>query len=91
MDGWKYIRMDGWSYRFPLFSTGLRPLQLPPGPLPKNEKDESLFNSLYYCTLLIEHQIEKSKRGVVVVVGVVVVAGVVVVVASLEEGLSVPP
>ena len=28
--GW----MDGWMYRFPLYSTGLRSLQFPPGPLP---------------------------------------------------------
>ena len=40
---------------------------------------------------MIEHQIEKSKRGVVVVVGVVVNVGVVVVVPSLEVGLSVRP
>ena len=26
--------MDGRTYRFPLYSTGLRPLRFPPGPLP---------------------------------------------------------
>ena len=29
--------MDGRTYRFPLYSTGLRPLRFPPGPLPKND------------------------------------------------------
>ena len=32
MDGCMY----GWRYRFPLYSTGLRPLPCPLGPLPKN-------------------------------------------------------
>merc|ERR1712198_660512 len=27
-------RTDGRTYRFPLYSTGLRPLRFPPGPLP---------------------------------------------------------
>ena len=76
--------MDGRSYRFPLYSTGLHPLQFPSGPLPKNEKDESHFNSHYITVLfLIEHQIEKSKRGVVAVVSVVLVVGVVVFVGAV--------
>ena len=31
-----YGRTDVRTYRFPLYSTGLRPLRFPPGPLPKN-------------------------------------------------------
>ena len=37
MDGWTDGRADGRdgrTYRFPLYSTGLRPLRFPPGPLP---------------------------------------------------------
>ena len=39
--GRTYVRTDGRTYgrtyRFPLYSTGLRPLRFPPGPLPKKE------------------------------------------------------
>ena len=34
--GRTYVRTDVWMYRFPLYSTGLRPLRFPLGPLPKN-------------------------------------------------------
>ena len=34
------VRMYGRTYRFPLYSTGLRPLRFPPGPLPKKPSGE---------------------------------------------------
>ena len=33
--GRTYVRTYGRTYRCPLYSTGLRPLRYPPGPLPK--------------------------------------------------------
>ena len=35
-DGHTDVRTYGRTYRFPLYSTGLRPLRFPPGTLPKN-------------------------------------------------------
>ena len=35
-----YVRTDVRTYRFPLYSTGLRPLRFPPGPLPKNDDED---------------------------------------------------
>ena len=38
LKGRTYVRMYVQTYRFPLYSTGLRPLQFPPGPMPNKTK-----------------------------------------------------
>ena len=52
--GRTYVRTDGRTdVQIPLYSTGLRPLRIPPGPLPKNKSNRIRTIDTFSCVLLL--------------------------------------